>query len=126
MRGFSMSLPTARACRIEAIGPVYDIILGSPVSGRISDEYRQRAIELCAATFDSFTVIRSDGYFKGKLEESLLFKIATLEPEKVTDLAAQLAVVFDQDGVGLLQPASPVAASQVYSRVIPNRPAMAG
>lgn len=123
-RNFYMSLPTTRSYQIEDIGPVYSIILGSPVSGRISDEYRQQAIELCAAAFDSFTVIESDGYFKGKLEESLIFRIATLESEKVIKLAAQLAVVFNQDGVGILRPASPMARSMVYSRVIPDRPIM--
>jgi hypothetical protein len=119
-----MSLPAAGAYRIEDIGPVYSIILGSPVSGRISVEYRQQAIALCASAFESFTVIRSDGFFRGKLEESLLFKIATQEPERLTDLAAQLAVAFDQDGVGFLRPASPVSGAPVYSRVIPNRPVM--
>ena len=119
-----MSLPTTGSYRIEDIGPVYSLILGSPISGQISDEYRQQAIELCAAAFDSFTVIKSDGYFKGKLEDSLMFKIATQEPQKVIGFAAQLAVVFKQEGVGLLRPASLMTGASVYSRVIPDRPVM--
>lgn len=119
-----MSLPTTGSYRIEDIGPVYGLILGSPVSGQISDEYRLQAIDLCAAAFDSFTVIKSDGYFKGKREDSLMFKIATQEPQKVIALAAQLAVVFKQEGVGILRPASLFAGSTVYSRVIPDRAVM--
>ena len=34
-----MILPAPHAYRLEEIGPKYSIILGSPASGRISDEY---------------------------------------------------------------------------------------
>ena len=119
-----MSPPITRSYRIEDIGPVYSVILGSPVSSQISDEYRLQAIGICAAVFDSFTVIESQGYFKGKLEDSLMFKIATQEPQKVIDLAAQLAVAFNQEGVGILRPGTLMAGSPVYSRVIPDRSVM--
>jgi hypothetical protein len=61
---------------------------------------------------------------KGKLEESMLLKIAAVYPEKVSGLDTPLAVIFDQDGVDLLRPACHMSGCPVYSRVIPNRPVM--
>ncbi len=107
--------------RIEDVGPMYSIIVGAPASGQISRESYQQAIDLFATVFESFTVIKSDGCFKGKLEDSLLFQVATQEPLKVIQLAAQLAKVFDQEGVGIVRPANFEGVSTVYSRVIPNR-----
>lgn len=103
---------------------MYSIILGSPSSGRISDAYRQQAELLCAAIFASFTVSRAEGFFRGQREDSLVFQVATREPEKVTHLAAQLATAFCQDGVGVVRPSSQDAASMVYSRVIPIKPGL--
>lgn len=117
-----MSLPTTLRYRVEDIGPMYSIILGSAASGQISDAYREQAIALCAAAFDSFTVIKSEGFFKGAREKSLIFQFATQEPDKVIRLAAQLAEVFNQEGVGIMRPAGPGASYTGYSRVIPNRP----
>jgi hypothetical protein len=108
--------------RVENIGPMYSIILGSPTSGQITDVYREQAIAICAAAFGSFTVTKSEGFFKGAREESLIFDVATQEPDKVLKLAAQLAEVFDQDGVGVVRPAGPGTSYIGYSRVIPNRP----
>lgn len=119
-----MSVLAARTYRIENIGPVYSIILGSPVSGQITDAYREQAIVLCAAAFESFTVIKSEGCFKWMREESLMFQVATQEPDKVLKLAAQLAEVFDQEGVGVVRPTGPGTCHMGYSRVIPNRPSM--
>lgn len=105
--------------RIEDVGPMFSIILGSSHSGRMSNESCQQAIDLCASVFESFTVSRANGYFKGKLEESLQFQVATLVPQKVIHLAAQLANAFSQEGVGLVRPSSLVADHSIYSRVIP-------
>lgn len=116
-----MSLPATPQYRVEDIGPVYSIILGSPASGRIDAAYRQQAVQLCAAIFPSFTVSRADGYFRGQREDSLVFQVATRESEKVIHLAAQLATAFCQDGVGVLRPSSHDAGSMVYSRVIPTQ-----
>lgn len=121
-----MSLPATHPYRVEDIGPMYSIIVGSPVSGQISDECRQQAIQLCAAVFDSFTVSRAEGYFRGKSEDSLVFQVATQEPEKITHLAAQLADVFHQEGVGIVRPSSHDASPLVYSRVLPNKPILTG
>lgn len=113
-----MSLPAPHAYRLEEIGPMYSIILGSPVSGRICDEYRQRAVQLCAAVFASFTVTGAEGYFRGQRQDSLVFHVATGEPEKIKDLAAQLAAAFDQDGVGIVCPSAQDSKAAVYSRVV--------
>jgi hypothetical protein len=118
-----MSLPAPHAYRLEEIGPLYSIILGSPASGRVSDEYRQQAVQLCAAVFTSFTVSTAEGYFRGQREDSLVFQVATREPEKVKGLAAQLAAVFDQDGVGIVCPSAQDSQAAVYSRVVRHRPA---
>lgn len=72
-----MSLPAPHAYRLEEIGPMYSIILGYPASGRISDEYRQQAVQLCASVFTSFTVTRAEGHFRGEREDSLVFQVAT-------------------------------------------------
>lgn len=116
-----MSLPAPHAYRLEEIGLMYSIILGSPASGRISDEYRQQAVQLCASVFASFTVSTAEGYFRGQREDTLVFQVATLEPEKIKALAAQLAAVFDQDGVGIVCPSAQDSHAAVYSRVLPNR-----
>ncbi len=108
--------------RIKDIGPLCSIILGSPASGQITNAYREQAIALCAAAFDSFTVIKSEGFFKGTREDSLIFHLATQEPDKVIKLAAQLAEVFGQEGVGIMRPAGPGSSFPCYSRVIPNPP----
>ena len=100
---------------------MYSIILGSPASGRISDDYRQQAVQLCASIFASFTVTRAEGYFRGQREDSLVFHVATQELEKVKDLAAQLAAVFGQDGVGIVCPSAQNSNAAVYSRVLPHR-----
>lgn len=121
-----MSLLPPRPYRIEDIGPIYSIILGSPASGQISEEYRQQAVQLCAAVFISFTVSRAEGFFRGQREDSLVFQIATREPDKVTDLAAQLANAFCQDGVGVLRPFSHDATPMIYSRVIPIKQNLTG
>ena len=115
-----MILPAPHAYRLEDIGPMYSIILGSPASGRISDEYRQQAVQLCAAVFASFTVTRAEGYFRGQREDSLVFQVATREPEKVKGLAAQLAAFFVQDGVGIVCPSAQDSREAVYSRVLLN------
>ena len=117
-----MNLPAPPAYQLEKIGPMYSIILGSPASGWISDEYRQQAVQLCAAVFASFTVSRAEGYFRGQREDSLVFQVATREPEKVNGLAAQLAAVFGQDGVGIVRPSAQDSRAAVYSRVLLNRP----
>ena len=96
-----MSLAETSSYRIEDIGPLYSLVLGSPRSGRITEAYHEQAIALCATAFDSFTVIKSEGYFKGAREESLMFQVATKNQDKVIKLAAQLAEVFDQEGVGV-------------------------
>lgn len=101
---------------------MYSIIMGSPVSGQITDAYREQAIAICAAAFDSFTVIKSEGFFNGAREESLIFQLATQEPDKVIKLAAQLAEVFDQEGIGIVRPVGPGTSYTGYSRVIPIRP----
>ena len=119
-----MSQPTSLPYRVEDIGPMYSIILGSPASGQISVEYREQAIALCAAAFDSFTIVKSEGFFKGTREESLMIQVATQEPDKVIVLAAQLAEVFAQDGVGVVRPVGPETSYMGYSRVIPTRPSM--
>lgn len=117
-----MSLPAPPAYRLEDIGPMYSIVLGSPASGRISDEYCEQAVQLCAGVFASFTVNRAEGYFRGQREDSLVFQVATREPEKVNGLAVQLAAAFDQDGVGTIRPSAQDSRAMVYSRVLLNRP----
>ena len=75
-------------------------------------------MQLCAAVFASFTVSTAQGYFRGQHEDTLVFQVATREPEKVKALAAQLAAVFDQDGVGMVGPLAPDSQASVYSRVV--------
>ena len=86
-----MSLPAPHAYRLEEIGPMYSIILGFPASGKISDEYRQQAMQLCASIFASFTVTRAEGYFRGQREDSLLFQVATRDPDKALHTSCRLS-----------------------------------
>ena len=114
-----MKLPSTPVWRIEDIGPMYSIILGSPASHQISEEYRQQAIQIFSSVFESFTVSKAEGFFRGQSEDSLVFQVATPQPEKIHQLAAKLAAAFIQEGIGIVSPSSDLGAV-FYSRLVPN------
>jgi hypothetical protein len=114
-----MNFPSTPSWRIEEIGPIYSIILGSPTSRQISEEYQQQAIQVCSSFFESFTVTKANGYFRGQAEDSLVFQVATAQPEKIDQLAAQLVAVFDQEGVGIVRASSRDSGTAIYTRLLP-------
>lgn len=101
--------------KVEEIAPIHFIYLGSPAAGQIDEEYRQAAMNECAQFFQEFTVTRATGMFRGKLEETLIFYIATCHPKKIIELANRLCERFCQDGIGVTHP---TGQGNLYSRVV--------
>ena len=54
-----------------------------------------------SASFDCFTVVDADGYFKGRSVATLVIKIATSDQASVEELAHDLGQLFDQEAIGL-------------------------
>ena len=101
--------------KIVDIGTMHYIYLGAPDSGQIDSEFEQDAIDECSVLFPSFAITRATGVFRGKLEETLIFHIATADAGRITELAGRLRERFRQDGVGVVHPTS---HGSTYSRVV--------
>jgi len=102
-------------CKIEEIGSIYSIYLGSPAKGHIDEDYQQAAMNECALFFQEFTVTRATGVFRGKTEDTLIFHIATSHSEKIIELSGHLCKRFCQDGIGVGHPTS---QGSFYIRVV--------
>jgi len=105
--------------KTERIGPVHCLYIGSGSSGALPREERQQILDLCGASFPSFTSMDARGYFRGKSEDTLVIQIATDDVERVLDLAREVAVARDQLAIGLASP-DPNGVL-VYRRIIPGR-----
>jgi hypothetical protein len=103
----------------ERIGPVHSLYIGSGPSGTLPEEYRRQILELCGASFLSFTATDARGYFRGKSEDTLVIQVATDDVERVVNLARDIALSRDQLGVGLAGPDA--NGVLVYRRIIPGR-----
>ena len=103
----------------ERIGPVHVLYVGSGPSGTLAAQDREQILELCGASFPSFTATDARGYFRGKSEDTLVIQVATDDVERVANLARDIAVARDQLGVGLAGPDA--NGVLVYRRIIPGR-----
>jgi hypothetical protein len=103
----------------ESIGPIHSLYVGSGPSRILPEEDRRHVLELCEASFPSFTSMDARGYFRGKSEDTLVIQVATDDVERVVNLARDIAVSRDQLGVGLAGPDA--NGVLVYRRIIPGR-----
>lgn len=61
----------------------------------------KKAISVVAKMFDGFTVLKSEGYWKGKSEKSLVIEIETGDKSLVMKTAQELKAVLKQEAIGL-------------------------
>ena len=103
---------------IERIGPLHTIYVGSGNSGALSVDEVQKIVTLCKEKFSSFTCVKGDGHFRGTCEETLIIQVATSDLSLVQMLCCEIALAFNQLGVGLVGPDTD--GTYVYSRVVPS------
>ena len=66
-------------------------------TGRL--EY-EKVVAITAKEFNGFTAIKTNGYWKSKLEKSIVIEIETEEKNKVKDLIKTLARALNQESIG--------------------------
>jgi hypothetical protein len=80
---------------------VHSLYVGSRDGKAYSDADRQAVIDATMASFNSFTVVDADGYFKGRSVATLIIKIGTDDGAAVETLGRELARLLEQEAVGL-------------------------
>ena len=80
---------------------VHSLYVGSRDGKAFSETDRQVVIDAAAASFDCFTVIDADGYFKGRSVATLIIKIATDDEASVEALGRELGQLLGQEAIGL-------------------------
>ena len=58
-------------------------------------------IDAASASFDCFTVVDADGYFKGRSVATMIIKIGTDDTASVEMLGRELGQLLDQEAIGL-------------------------
>ena len=81
--------------------PVHSLYVGSRDGNAVPDADRQAVIDAASASFDCFTVIEADGYFKGRSVATLIIKIGTVDSASVEALGNELGQLLDQKAIGL-------------------------
>jgi hypothetical protein len=102
---FAEHLRDPRHCRL------FTIYLGSPSPrARLlpTEEFGIRT--RVARYFESFTLSKAEGFFRGQTEDTLLISAATAAPARVLELATELLEYTRQQGVG-------VSYNGIYQRV---------
>jgi hypothetical protein len=88
---------------INIIGhhPVYSLYVGSRDGNAFPDVDRRAVTDTVSASFDCFTVVDADGYFKGRSVATLIIKIATENSASVEALCHELGQLLDQQAIGM-------------------------
>ena len=81
--------------------PVHSLYVGSRDGNAFPDADRRAVTEAVSASFDCFTLVDADGYFKGRSVATLIIKIGTDDTGSVTALANELGRLLDQEAIGL-------------------------
>ena len=81
--------------------PVHSLYVGSRDGKAFFNADRQVVIDATTASFNSFTVVDADGYFKGRSVATLVIKIATDDGASAETLGRELASLLKQEAVGL-------------------------
>ena len=58
-------------------------------------------IDAVTVSFDCFTVVDADGYFKGRSVATLIIKIGTEDSASIEALGHELGHLLDQEAIGL-------------------------
>jgi hypothetical protein len=87
--------------KVSDISSIHSLYVGSRDGRTFTEADRQFVTDTVAASFDCFTVVDADGYFKGRSIATLVIKIATNDAILVEDLAQNLGVLLEQKAVGL-------------------------
>ena len=80
---------------------VHSLYVGSRDGSTFTEADRQIVIDTAAASFDCFTVVDADGFFKGRSVATLVIKIATDDDTSVEALGHNLGLLLEQEAVGL-------------------------
>jgi hypothetical protein len=81
--------------------PVHSLYVGSRDGNAFPDADRRAVIGATSSTFDCFTVMDADGYFKGRSVATLVIKIATDKGTRAEELGRRLGDILGQEAVGL-------------------------
>ena len=81
--------------------PVYSLYVGSRDGNTFPDGDRCAVANEVSASFDCFTVVEADGYFKGCRVATLIIKIGSDDTASVEILGRGLGRLLDQEAVGL-------------------------
>jgi hypothetical protein len=85
----------------QAALPVHALYVGSRDGNAFPDADRQAVVDATTASFDGFTVVDADGYFKGRSVATLIIKIGTEDSASVEMLGHELGRLLDQEAIGL-------------------------
>jgi hypothetical protein len=66
------------------------------------DKNKRGILRLAAARFESFTVQPTDGYYRGKREQSMVLEIVGARPRQIEELAEQIRRMNGQKSVLIL------------------------
>ena len=81
--------------------PANTLYVGSRDGKAFPEGDRKAVLEAIASSFDSFTVMGAEGYYRGRCVATLVIKIATDDQTAVKALARQLGVQLEQQSVGV-------------------------
>jgi hypothetical protein len=80
---------------------MYRLYVGLSVDGSETVIDKDAVIEMVSQHVESFTVLTTQGYFRSKPEDTLVFSVAHESRALIIDLASRLGSHFHQDGIGL-------------------------
>jgi hypothetical protein len=80
----------------------FSLFVGSPPDSETIDGETLAGIRSCIeARFGGFTLQKAEGSFRSRIEETVVIHIATREPREVIELARDLRLLLNQEGIGL-------------------------
>jgi hypothetical protein len=80
----------------------FSLFVGSPPDSETIDDETLAGIRSCIeARFDGFTLQKAEGSFRSRIEETVVIHIATRKPREVIELARDLRLLLNQEGIGL-------------------------
>lgn len=80
----------------------FSLFVGSPPDSETIEDETLAGIRSCiGARFAGFTLQKAEGSFRSRIEETVVIQIATREPCEVIELAHDLRLLLNQEGIGL-------------------------
>ncbi len=81
--------------------PLHSLYVGSRDGSAFPEADRRAVTDAVSASFDCFTVIDAEGYFKGRSVATLIIKIGTEDTISVEMLGRSLGRLLGQEAIGL-------------------------